>query len=92
MCSSTSGAKSRTAAASAAASRTSPVTVRRSAPTPARSNRLGVVGGGSEKPSTSAPSRCSSSPSQAPLKPVWPVSITRRPRQKAGSMTAAFMA
>ena len=39
------------------------------------------------RPVTSAPSRCSHSDSQAPLKPVWPVSRTRLPRQN--SVTAA---
>jgi hypothetical protein len=36
--------------------------------------------GGSARPQTSAPSACSQSASQEPLKPVWPVTSTRRPR------------
>ena len=51
----------------------------RSLSMPARSNRLGSVSGGKLTPMTLAPSRCSHSASQAPLKPVWPVSRTRLP-------------
>ena len=45
-----------------------------------------------EKPLTSAPSASSQSVSQRPLKPVWPVTRTRRPDQNAGSGTARGMA
>src|SRR5215468_9118425 len=63
----------------------SAVIVRSARPTPACSYRLGVVGGSSEYPVTSAPSASSHSESQLPLKPVCPVTSTRRPRQNDGS-------
>src|SRR5438552_16429593 len=50
----------------------------------ATSNKLGCVGGSSEKPCTSAPMLLSQSANHPPLKPVWPVTNTRRPFQKAG--------
>src|SRR3954451_354944 len=37
---------------------------------------------------TCAPMRASQRVSQAPLKPVWPVTATRRPRQASGSGSA----
>src|SRR5947209_7877477 len=43
------------------------------------SKKLGSVGGGSEKPATSASRERSHSDSHPPLKPVWPVTRTRRP-------------
>lgn len=44
-----------------------------------------MVGGGSAIPQTRAPRRSSSAQSQEPLNPVWPVTRTRRPRQKPPS-------
>ena len=39
-----------------------------------------------EKPVTSAPSERSHSDSQRPLKPLWPVTSTRRPAQNVSEM------
>ena len=41
-------------------------------------------------PLTFAPSACSHSDSQPPLKPVWPVTSTRRPRQNAAIHSQTF--
>src|SRR5271167_3099445 len=79
----TSGAA--TAAAIASRSHTSPSMLSTPSPTRASSNSDGCVAPFTEKPVTRAPSDCSQRASQAPLKPVWPVSSTRRSRQKPGS-------
>src|SRR6516225_1059138 len=56
-------------------------------PTPAVSNRLGVVDGGWLMPVTSAPRRASQSDSHPPLNPVWPVTSARTPRYWSKSAT-----
>src|SRR5580692_2755113 len=58
-------------------------------PTRASSYSEGSVGTSSANPVTLAPSDCNHSASHAPLKPVWPVSSTRRSRQKLASRTPA---
>src|SRR5262249_36026943 len=55
-------------------------------PTAASSYSEGLVGGPGARPVTSAPSDCSHSDSHAPLKPVWPVTRTRRRLQKSESI------
>ena len=68
---------------SASESRTSPARAPASpSATRAASYSDGDVGGSRPKPDTSAPSSPSQSASQLPLKPVCPVTRTRRPRQK----------
>src|SRR5438128_10182435 len=80
-----SGVQALTAAETASGSRTSPSMLRRPSPTRASSYSEGRVTPPAEKPVTRAPSDCSHSASQAPLNPVWPVSSTRRSRQKPAS-------
>src|SRR4051812_15345930 len=77
----TSGRTSLIAAWSRGKSRTSAYMERTSDPTSACINRLGLVGGSSAYPVTFAPSASSHSDSQLPLKPVCPVTKTRRPFQ-----------
>src|SRR5262245_25225342 len=83
-----SGAAPATAAAIASGSRTSPAPLSMPSATRASSYRDGCVGTPTEKPVTRAPSDWSHSASQAPLKPLSPVTRTRRSRQKSGSMAA----
>jgi hypothetical protein len=52
---------------------------------PSASNKSGEVRGASASPVTVAPIRSNQNASHAPLKPVCPVSNTRRPCQKLGS-------
>ena len=47
------------------------------------------MGGPGARPVTCAPSDCSQSDSHAPLKPVWPVTSTRRRAQKSGFIATA---
>src|SRR4030065_2542494 len=62
-------------------SRISPSTDSMTSATRASKNRLGVVGGGSEYPTTFAPSFFSHNHNPAPLKPVCPVTSTTFPDQ-----------
>jgi hypothetical protein len=50
------------------------------------------VCGGSESPVTFAPSPFSHNTNHAPLNPVWPVTKTRRSRQKLASKANIKMA
>src|SRR5690242_12586290 len=76
------------ALASGSRSRTSPIVLAaRLWPSRVAAKKLGSVGGGSEKPCTSAPSCFSQSAVQPPTKPLWPVRKTRRPRQNEASGT-----
>ena len=72
-----------TVATTALRSRMSPTRDRSLLAISSRMLRLGSVAGASEKPVTSAPIRVSHAQVHAPLKPVWPVSRTRLPRQKS---------
>lgn len=70
-------------------SRTSPM--RESIPwdTLASTNKLGSVGGGRLKPTTRDPRCANRRDSHEPMKPVWPVTITDRPRQKSTFTTVS---
>src|SRR5215217_354219 len=82
----TSGRARATAARTSLLERTSPrVSPAIPVPTAASSYSEGSLAGPELKPCTCAPSDWSQSASHAPLKPVWPVSQTRLPSQKARS-------
>ena len=85
MWTSTSGRARPTAAVTASASRTLASVDATSSPTRASSYSDGSVGAGVLSPETSAPSDASHRLSHEPLKPVWPVTRTRLPRQNEGS-------
>ena len=81
---------SATSSRSGAASRMSPRRCSRRRSSSSWSNRLRSVSGARASPVTCAHSSRSHRVSQLPLKPVWPVGSTRRPRQKEGSGFRAF--